>query len=79
MRQSKSSLLSDLTLEMGIFRNPPSLDYSRGKVGILLCRDPNAVRVSDRVRKALQQLGQEGWEFQSMELLSSWHAREWIR
>jgi hypothetical protein len=46
-----------------IFRNPPPLDYSSGEVSILFCRDSNAVRFSDRVRKALQQLGQEGWEF----------------
>ena len=46
-----------------ILGNPPSLHYSRGKVSVLLCRDPNAVRVSDRVRKALQQLGQESWKF----------------
>ena len=46
-----------------IFRDPPSLDYPRGEVGILFCRDSNAVRFSDRVRKALQQFGQEGWEF----------------
>ncbi len=46
-----------------ILRNPPSLDYSRGEVGILFGRDSNAVRFSDRIRKALQQFGQEGWEF----------------
>ena len=46
-----------------ILRNPPPLDYSSGEVGILFCRDSNVVRFSDRVRKALQQFGQEGWEF----------------
>ncbi len=47
----------------GILRNPPPLDYSSGEVGILFCRDSNSVRFSDRVRKALQQFGHEGWEF----------------
>ncbi len=40
-----------------ILRNPSSLNYPRDEVSVLLRRDPNAVRVSDGVRKALQQLG----------------------
>jgi hypothetical protein len=31
---------------------------------------------SDRIRKPLQQLGQECGEFQPVELLASWHTRE---
>ncbi len=59
----KVFLIIGLNVGDRILRNPPSLDYPRGEVGVFLCRDPNAVRVSDGVRKALQQLGQEGWEF----------------
>jgi hypothetical protein len=56
----------------------PSLDNPCGKVCILLRGDPNVVCGSDRVRKPLQQLGQERGEFQPVELLASWHTREGI-
>ncbi len=46
-----------------VFRDPPSLDNPCGKMSVFLGSDPNAVRGSDRVRKALQQFGQEGWKF----------------
>ncbi len=40
-----------------VLRDPPSLDNPCSKVSVLFSSDPDAVRGSDRVRKALQQLG----------------------
>jgi hypothetical protein len=59
-----------------VLRDPPSLDYPCSKVSVLLSSDPDAVRGLDRVRKALQQFGQQGGKFQAVELLTSRHARE---
>ena len=61
-----------------VFGNAPTLDNPCGKVCVLFCGDPNAVCGSDRVRKPLQQLGQERGEFQPVELLAPWHTREGI-
>ncbi len=60
-------------------RNAPPLDDPCGKVRVLFRGNPNAVRSSDRVRKPLQQLGQECGEFQPVELLAPRHTREGIR
>jgi hypothetical protein len=58
--------------------NAPSLDNLCGKVCVLFHGDPNAVCSPDRVRKPLQQLGQECGELQPVKLLASWHTREGI-
>ena len=62
-----------------VLRDPPSLNNPCSKVSVLLSSDPDAVRGSDGVRKALQQLSQQGGEFQAVELLASRHARERVR
>ncbi len=55
-----------------VLGNAPPLDNPCGKVCVLFRGDSNAVRGSDRVRKPLQQLGQELGEFQPVELLASY-------